>query len=240
LFDALMREQRDGHWETTQGDAWALLALTEYARRVEGGIQPAAGEIRWRGQTVPFRLDAEHPLFDSIFDLTGNAEPFPAILNSSPRPMYASAAFEVRPPGAAQPRQDEGFGLQRRYQRLDGENKPVGGDPAVGDRVLVTLELSAAQSARYVVVDDPLPASLEPVRNGFGGGDEEDWMWSYHEFRKDRVLFFANELNAGNYTLRYFARVRAAGAFNAPSGKVEEMYHPRRFGLTGTQSMNGK
>jgi uncharacterized protein YfaS (alpha-2-macroglobulin family) len=240
LFDALMREQGEAHWETTQGDAWALLALTEYSRRVEGPLQPAAGELRWRGETIPFQLNAEQPVFDKTFVLNGDAEPFPAILKSSPRPLYAFAAFEIRPPGATQPRQDEGFGLQRRYQRLDGENQPTGGDLTVGDRVLVTLELSARQAARYVVVDDPLPAILEPVPAGFGGGGEPDWMWDFHEFRKDRALFFADQLSAGNYTLHYYARVRAAGKVNAPSGTIEEMYHPQRFGLTGTQSLEGK
>ncbi|HXR08574.1 MAG TPA: alpha-2-macroglobulin family protein, partial [Candidatus Acidoferrum sp.] len=240
LFDALLREQRDGHWETTQGDAWALLALTEYARRVEGALQPAAGQLRWRGQTMPFQLDAEQPLFDNTFVLTGKEEPFPAILDSSPRRLYASAAFEIRPPGAAQPRQDEGFGLQRSYQRLDGENQPCGGELAVGDRVLVTLELSAREAARYVVVDDPLPAILEPAPAGFGAGEGQFWLWNFHEFRKDRALFFADALHAGNYKLSYYARVRAAGQVNAPSGTVEEMYRPRRFGLTGTQSLEGK
>ena len=240
LFDALLREQRDGHWETTQGDAWALLALTEYARRVEGALQPAAGELRWRGQTILFQLNTEQPLFDKTFVLTGREEPFPAILNSSPRRLYAFAAFAIRPPGAAQPRQDEGFGLQRRYQRLDGENQPCGGELAVGDRVLVTLELSAREAARYVVVDDPLPAILEPAPSAFGSGAGPDWMWNFHEFRKDRALFFADALQAGNYKLSYCARVRAAGEVNAPSGTVEEMYHPQRFGLTGTQTLEGK
>jgi hypothetical protein len=238
LFDALMREQRDGHWETTQGDAWALLALTEYSRRVEGPLQPAAGELRWRGETTPFRLNAEQPMFDKTFVLTGSSEPFPSILKSSSHRLYASAAFEIRPPGTAQPRQDEGFGLKRTYQRLDGENQPSGGDLTVGDRVRVTLELSARELARYVVVDDPLPAILEPQPAGYGGGDE--WIWNFHEFRKDRVLFFANAMPAGNYTLHYFARVRAAGKVNSPSGTMEEMYHPQRFGLTGTQSLEGK
>ncbi len=240
LFDALLREQREAHWGTTQGDAWALLALTEYARRVEGALQPAAGELRWRGQTIPFRLDAAQPLFDRTFDLTGDAESFPVILNSPARRLYASAAFEIRPPGAAQPREDEGFGLQRRYQRLDGENQPCGGELTVGDRVLVTLELSAREAARYVVVDDPLPAILESVPSAFAAGGEPDWMWDFHEFRKDRALFFADALPAGNYKLSYGARVRAAGEVHAPSGTVEEMYHPQRFGLTGTQTLLGK
>jgi uncharacterized protein YfaS (alpha-2-macroglobulin family) len=235
-----MREQGDAHWGTTQGDAWALLALTEYSRRVEGPLQPASGELRWRGEIIPFRLDAEQPLFDKAFVLKGDADPFRAILNSSPHRLYASAAFEIRPPGAAQPREDQGFRLQRRYQRLDGENQPCGGELVVGDRVLVTLELSAPKAARYVAVDDPLPAILEPVPSGFGGGERPDWMWDFHEFRKDRVLFFADKLPAGTHELRYYARVRATGKVSAPSGKVEEMYHPQRFGLTGTQTLEGK
>jgi uncharacterized protein YfaS (alpha-2-macroglobulin family) len=71
-------------------------------------------------------------------------------------------------------------------------------------------------------------------------GDQRDWFWNYHEFRKDRALFFADELPAGNYKLCYYARVRAAGDATAPSGKVEEMYRPQRFGLTGTQTLKGK
>ncbi len=35
LVGDLMRDQHQAHWVTTQGNAWALLALTEYARRVE-------------------------------------------------------------------------------------------------------------------------------------------------------------------------------------------------------------
>jgi len=238
LFDALMREQGDGHWGTTQGDAWAMLAVTEYSRRVESSLQPAAGELRWRGESTPFRLDAEQTLFEKTFVLKGDAEPFPAVLNSPPHRLYATASFEIRPPGATQPRQDEGFGLKRTYQRLDGENQPSGGELTVGDRVLVTLELSAREAARYVVVNDPLPAILEPVPAGYGSGNE--WMWDFHEFRKDRALFFADVLRTGNYTLSYYARVRAAGAVSAPSGEVEEMYHPQRFGLTGTQTLEGK
>ena len=240
LFDALMRQQRQAHWDTTQGDAWALLALTEYSRRVEGSLQAADGELHWRDQIIPFRLDARQPAFEKTFALTGDAEPIPALRTSSPRRLYVSAAFEIRPPGTTQPRQDEGFGLQRCYQRLDGENHPCGGDLAVGDRVLVTLELAARNAARYVVVDDSLPAILEPLPTATAFDEQRDWVWSFHEFRKDRVLFFADYLPAGNHTLRYCARVRAVGEVNAPSGKIEEMYHPLRFGLTGTQTLEVK
>ena len=39
LVDDLMREQQEAHWGTTQGDAWAVLALTDYAKQVEGELK---------------------------------------------------------------------------------------------------------------------------------------------------------------------------------------------------------
>jgi len=59
----LMRDQTQAHWGTTQGDAWALLALTEYARRVEGAPEPVVGQLRWGAQTLPFALTAQTNIY---------------------------------------------------------------------------------------------------------------------------------------------------------------------------------
>ena len=61
-----------------------------------------------------------------------------------------------------------------------------------------------------------------------------EWVSDYHELRTDRALFFADLLYPGRYTLRYLARVICAGDAIAPSAKIEEMYHPERFGTTET------
>jgi hypothetical protein len=50
----LMREARHGHWGTTQGDAWALLALRDC--RVESSRKDTEGRLVWRGHSVPFHL----------------------------------------------------------------------------------------------------------------------------------------------------------------------------------------
>jgi len=59
-----------------------------------------------------------------------------------------------------------------------------------------------------------------------------NWISDYYELRRDRALFFRNHLSPGSYTVTYLARVRAAGTVIAPPAKVEEMYHPERFGLS--------
>jgi uncharacterized protein YfaS (alpha-2-macroglobulin family) len=59
-----------------------------------------------------------------------------------------------------------------------------------------------------------------------------DWISDYRELRRDRALFFRNHVAPGSYTVSYLARVRAAGTVIAPPAKIEEMYHPERFGLS--------
>ena len=250
FVDDLMRDQKQAHWGTTQGDAWALLALTEYARLVETKLQPADGTLQWNGQSVSFHLDARTNLFSQTLTISNLAGAGITLHNDSSGRLYSSVLIEARPPETQLPRQDRGFGIQRRYERLDEDNQPQEAKSLrVGDRVLVTLNLSVRESARYVALDDALPSILEPVDPEFAtrqtrSGNLRDegsyWLSDFREFRKDRCLYFVDSLWPGNYTLRYVARVRAAGTVTAPPAKIEEMYHPERCGLSGTQTISSQ
>jgi uncharacterized protein YfaS (alpha-2-macroglobulin family) len=247
LASDLVREQKQAHWETTQGNAWALFALTEYARRVEIHRQPAAGHLEYAGQSVAFQLDEQTNVFTQIFTITNLAGATLSLANASTNCLYTTLSIEARPPETAQPRQDRGFSLQRRYDRLDDDNQPQ--DLAglrVGDRVLVTLRLGVREPAEYVVIDDALPSILEAVTPEFRtqaarspnlADDESWWPSDFQELRQDRCLSFADEVEPGTYVLRYVARVRAAGTVTAPPAKMEEMYHPERCGFTETQTI---
>jgi alpha-2-macroglobulin len=251
LVNDLMQEQQLADWGTTQGDAWALLALTEYARRVEGKSQPVEGRLKVGEQTVAFRLDGRTNVFTHTMAITNLAGAALALFNSTSNRLYTSVLIEARPPANQQPRQDRGFALQRSYERLDDENHPQDlRGLRVGDRVLVTLTLSVHETARYVAIDDALPSILEAVNSEFktqaagpatpAPGSGTEWMSSFREIRKDRCLYFADRVVPGTYTLRYVARVRAAGTVTAPPAKVEEMYHPERYGLSGTQTVSSQ
>jgi uncharacterized protein YfaS (alpha-2-macroglobulin family) len=248
LVSDLMREQKRAHWGTTQGDAWALLALTEYARRVETRIEHAEGELNYAGQTILFQLDANTNVFTHTFSITNIANAALFVSKASTNRLYTSVSIEARLPELPQPRQDRGFGLQRRYDRLDDDNQPQGSDGwRVGDRILVTLRLDVREPANYVVIDDALPSILEAVNpefrtqqaRGTQSADEGGTWWpsDFRELRKDRCLSFANWVGPGTDPLGYLARVRAAGSVTAPPAKVEEMYHPERCGFTETQPL---
>ena len=247
LASDLVRDQTKAHWGTTQGNAWALLALTEYARRVEIERRPATGQLAYAGQLIPFQLNEQTNVFTQIFTITNLADAALSLSNTTTNCLYTTLSIQARPPETAQPRLDRGFNLQRRYERLDDHNQPQ--DLAglrVGDRVLVTLRLTVHEAAEYVAIDDALPSVLEAVNADFRtqgartvdlADDESWWPANFQEIRQDRCLSFADELNPGIYVLRYLARVRAAGTVTAPPAKVEEMYHPERCGFTETQTI---
>jgi uncharacterized protein YfaS (alpha-2-macroglobulin family) len=149
---------------------------------------------------------------------------------------------ESYPPLREQPAQDRGYLLKRRYSKVEDDGTlSEAKDLHVGDRVLVTLNLECRERAKYLAIEDPLPAIFEAVNPNFKSQETRAgeqlgiaWAGSFHELREDRALFFADYITPGTYTIRYLARVAAAGDATAPSAKVEEMYKPERCGLSET------
>ncbi len=237
LVEELLRARHNGRWENTQSNAWAMLGLTKYATQVETGDKNVAGAIEYQGTRHPFQLDGKTRAFTEQQPIT-NA-PL-TLLNPQAGQLFTQVKMEARPPVGLQPRQDRGFGLQRSYQKVNddgslGQANSLG----VGDRVLVTLQVEVRKPAHFVAVDDALPAVFEAINPDFKTqemrgvrGTEGNWLSDYRELRHDRALFFRNHLAPGSYAIRYLARVRAAGEVTAPPARIEEMYHPDRFGLS--------
>jgi uncharacterized protein YfaS (alpha-2-macroglobulin family) len=241
-----MGYRNGGHWMTTQGNCWSLLALSDYFQNTEKADRDMTGTVNWQGKSQPVAVNAEHPLNVVDFKLSKDASSQPMLFsNPEGKTVFAEVVLESRPANIEQPRQDQGYSLRRRYAKVedDGTLSELK-EPRVGDRVLVTLDVEVRRPANYVVVDDPLPAVLEAINPAFKSQETrvgerlgQPWMSDFSELREDRALFFADHIMAGNYTIRYLARVRAAGTATAPSSKVEEMYHPERFGLTETMQV---
>ena len=136
----------------------------------------------------------------------------------------------------------------RRYSKLGDDGKLVAADNLkVGDRVLITLEINVPRRATYLAVEDPLPSVFEAINPVFksqevsaAGAVGMDWVSDYKELRQDRALFFMDVIYPGRYTLHYLARVISGGNTIAPSAKIEEMYHPERFGNTETMHVQAE
>ena len=249
LLDA---RNAQGDWGTTQGNAWALLAMATYADKVEKVTGPAAGSVNLAGQSKSFKLGGDHRAFTCDFPLEalGAGKAKLALVNAdAKRTLYVQARVESRPRGGAGVNANAtvgngGYVLQRTYRKVQGDGSLVDaakGKLKVGDRVLVSLDVQVPAEASYVAVNDPLPSVLEAINPEFKtSGDAGDaptegvleWVSDFRELREDRAVFFCDALSAGRFHLQYLARVRAAGTVTAPSAKIEEMYHPDRYAET--------
>jgi len=241
LTKELLASRRNGHWRTTQENAWALLALSRYFTLVEREVKPVSGTLAQNGRAVPFQLTKKRLSETSGFAFqAGQPLGALAVANPARAPLYGEARFIVRPPVAEQPRQDRGYAVSRSYRKVAADGALAdAADLQVGDRVVVTLRVETQRPGHFVAIDDPLPAILEALNPEFrtqqaGADAQEFWQADYREVRADRVLYFCDHLPAGAFTFSYLARVRTAGTVMAPATKVEEMYRPERFGLGET------
>ena len=238
----LFRRRSNGHWSTTQANAWSVLALSSYLRKIETGDRNASGQIRWNNATAPFSVSHANPLAAATFPIGPKTGAEPIRLTKTGGQVFSEMTAEAKPKLIEQPRQDRGYSITRRYAKLGDDGKLSGAENLrVGDRVLVTLDIEVPRRATYLAVEDPLPAVFEAINPAFKSQEVvagetlgTEFVSDYRELRTDRALFFADVLYPGQYTLRYLARVISAGDVRAPSAKIEEMYHPERMGTTET------
>lgn len=243
MIAELLGYRVNGNWYTTQGNAWSLLALSEYVEKVERRAGQVQGSVSWSGEAKEFKLTPQAASAEHRFTLTPQAGASPMeVLNPGRKRLFAQVRIESRSRQISQPRQDQGYSISRSYQQVldDGKLVPLR-EARVGDRVLVTLQIAIRNPAQYLAVEDPLPSIFEAINPEFKtqatvAGEQlgQEWVSDYHELREDRALFFCDSVFPGIYTIKYLARVRAAGTATAPSARVEEMYDPARSGQTET------
>ena len=248
LATELFARRQNGHWTTTQGNAWSLLALSSYLRAVESGPRASSGTVAWTETTKRFALTEATPLATNVFPITPAAAPAPVTITKTGGQVFSEVTVSARPKALEHPRQEQGYALTRRYAKIGDDGRLTTADSLhVGDRVLVTLDVETRRRATYVALEDPLPSVLAPINPAFksqevlaGESLGDEWVSDYSELREDRAIFFIDLLNPGHHTLRYLARVVSAGEVLAPSAKIEEMYHPERFGTTETTRVIAK
>ena len=154
---------------------------------------------------------------------------------------------------------NRGFAVSHQYTLLDAPTKPVSG-AKLGDTVRVTVTVMVQSDHSYVVVEDPLPAGLEPVdarlknvdpalkaqldselaqaaQKQFGGGAYfAPWYrwyyspWHQVDLRDDRAVLGASWLSKGVYEYVYYARATTPGDFFVAPAHAEETYFPEVFG----------
>ena len=229
---------RTGTWQSTQENVWALVALSQYAKRGAAGETTAT--ISVGGVAMPARVIAGAQIATVQIPLAKVAIGAAVRVGVSDGAHVSARVTEARVDVGAG--EHHGFTVFRRY--LDAKGAPVTTAKA-GDLVTIRIEIGADETQRWVAVNDPIPAGFEAVNTklaesgaaadpakgvGDGAGNARDWRsyaaWDYEEMHDDAVRWFADYMTKGSHVIEYQVRATTAGTFTAMPTTVEDMYHP--------------
>jgi uncharacterized protein YfaS (alpha-2-macroglobulin family) len=234
-----------GDWRNTFNNSWTLLALSREAASMPPLKAGQPCILTLAGKPQEIALPGE-PASQSVTFKRDAGKALPQLTAKVPDGAKFFARIEVTGRGKSgeQPARNAGFAIDRTWQRVatDGSLAPAE-QLKTGDLVLVTLNVNVPEPAEFLVIDDPLPATMEGVNPNFGSMVSNDrrqavdsWEYDYSEMRRDRVLFFRDSFDGrGKFRLDYLARVVAAGDVMAPPARIEMMYDPARFGHSASQ-----
>ncbi|MDO8688752.1 MAG: alpha-2-macroglobulin family protein [Dehalococcoidia bacterium] len=257
----LMVARKEGHWATTQETAWSLLALTEYMA-VSGELKAdytyqarVNGQVRLEKKVDPGSLSQAGQLVTANQDLISDQDNTIAITRSpgsAPGRLYYTMSLRYFPPGDNAEAANHGIGVSREYLPATGGDNIA--TAAAGDLVQVRVTVAAPSDLHYVVVEDYLPAGLEPVdtslkttgqatqlllaqaRESLQPQKTQRWFYSnpfeHVEMRDNRVALFATFLPKGISQYVYLARATTAGQFRVIPARASETYFPEVWGRT--------
>ena len=164
---------------------------------------------------------------------------------------------------------NHGISLQKEYSIWSGDEwHLVQSDfkAKLGDLVRVDLYVNAPSTRYFVVVNDPLPGSLEVLDTNLRTTSNSNveklnaksdlssiwfnsnsWLefetyynkgFYFQEIRKDSMRFYSEKLDNGQYHLKYIAQVIAPGSFYAMPSVALEMYNEDIYGKTAGYILN--
>ncbi|MGB0384336.1 MAG: Ig-like domain-containing protein [Ardenticatenaceae bacterium] len=182
----LMNARQNGHWESTQESAWAILALTDYMQ-ISGELdanfdyQIALNqEVIFNGQASSDNLTEAVTLEIAIADLLEQETNQLAIAPVPPSAgqqntgqLYYSAWLRTYLPVENLDARNQGIGVTRRYESVDELESPSGNtlqstggqidSVTVGDLIQVRITVDAPNALHYFTLEDPIPAGFEVV-----------------------------------------------------------------------------
>ena len=171
----LAMRQTDGAWRTTQEDAWALMALSDYRKLQESSTGALDARTLLGGSEImhskfprgSFREDKIFVSADTImskgptlsFDINEGHAFYTAQLK------YATAALPKKPldEGLFVAKYIRGVQPSQLKENLNVIPKTSASELTAGDLVIVDLLFETAEPRERVVIDDPLPSGLEAL-----------------------------------------------------------------------------
>ena len=245
----LITARRGDGWETTQETVWALQALIAYGREVEGGAGEFPYEVTFNGDVVltPEEEQAAIPVGDFA---VGALNRLTFTRGGDAGLLYYTSFLNLRLPAEDITALNRGVSVRRDYY-IETNTETTITSAQVGDTITVRLTITVPQDIYFFVLDDPLPAGVEPLdpnllitSQGVDdpalrplNQDDPFWFWNWFvfnrtELRDSRAVLYADFLASGTYVYSYQVRAVTPGVYQVMPAQGFAQYQPDVFGRT--------
>ena len=236
-----IERQTHGHWSTTTGNAWGVLAVKKFSQKYEketvtgstvASLDGQKRAVHWQdspaGKTVYFHWPSEKAgeklteKNELEIHQSGTGKPWAIVKSLAAIPLDAPLF--------------SGFRIRKSWNAVERKKSGVW---SKGDVVRVHLDLEAQADASWVVVNDPIPAGASILGTGLGNDSSlatqsekrEGWVWPIFEERSfDSFRSYYEFVPKGKWSVEYTIRLNQDGTLNLPSTRTEAMYSPEMFG----------
>lgn len=131
-----------------------------------------------------------------------------------------------------QPASSEAVSISKRLYRKDGSDWVEASDLHVGDRVKISLLITANRDMQYVAIDDNRAACLEPAEQ-LPTPIYSQGLCFYRENRDSSTNLFITNMPRGTYILEYELYVNNAGEFASGIATIQSQYAPQLSAHSG-------
>lgn len=254
----LVANRRNGYyWDSTKHTAFAILALSDYLKVSRELSADYTVEVYLNGkQVLASRVTAAEAAAGKplVVELKGDqvaGSNQARVVKRGAGTLYASATLDyyTREEKTAS-QSSNALKLEREYLRLrviegggapSWKIEPLTGELRSGDLIVARLRVQGAR-ARYLMVEDPIPAGCEQIERvsginlDYSEGRWCDW-YNNREFRDQRTVIFDDYFD-GDETFQYALRVQIPGEFKVAPARAELMYQPTVQANTANVRLN--
>jgi uncharacterized protein YfaS (alpha-2-macroglobulin family) len=263
LLQGLLAQRRDGLWQNDYENAEALAALVAYARTEPtppdfAAIANLADQQIGEAQFVGYR-DNNVQIKVPMSELPQGEQDL-VLSKTGAGTLHYLSAYRYRLSGE-QPGRFNGLRVSRNVYPVksgDRSDQSAQADPIATLDLATLTESVALKTAQvfdigveiitdhpvdHVIITDPLPAGLEAIDTSFQTANpyfqasHDSWQITYQNIHDDRVVAYANHLEAGVYQLHYLVRSVTPGRFEWPGVKAHLQYAPEEFGRSAATNL---
>ena len=237
---AWLMAQREGDaWSTTRTSAEVVYALSKYME-ISGEVHPR--------YTAKVLLDGQEVKNVDMDDASVFADPSTFTLTSAQLAghktltvqragdsgvLYAEAGVSYTIDPAHVSARNDGLSVTRSYQ-VTADDPSKANEVVSGIDIPVHVDIQTDVAYPHVMLEEPIPASCEVEDDDNGGA------YTRREVHDDRVVFFFDNLPAGDTGIDYVLRTESTGSYRILPGIATIVYHPEMRGNTGLARVNVK